>query len=155
MIRPQHERAVYDGLVQKGLDTFLPLYTATRRWSDRVKRLEAPLFPGYVFCRFDSQARTPVLRTPGVRSIVSFGGELIAVPDDEIERVQRILESGTGVEPWPFLKTGQHVRVERGPLAGLEGILAEVRDTWRVVVNLELLQRSIAVQLDRSSIATA
>src|SRR5690348_1031085 len=74
-IKPQHERAVQEGLDQKGLETFLPLYWATRRWSDRVKRLQLPLFPGYVFCRFDCSVRTPILRTPGVRAIVSFGND--------------------------------------------------------------------------------
>jgi transcription antitermination factor NusG len=151
-IKPHHEKAVQEGLDQKGLETFLPLYWATRRWSDRVKRLQLPLFSGYVFCRFDAGIRTPVLRTPGVRSIVSFGSDPLPVADFEIERIQRILASGAGVEPWPFLKVGQRVRVGAGALAGLEGILAEVRNTWRVVVNLELLQRSVAVQLDRDSI---
>src|ERR1035441_6663225 len=97
VIKPQHERAVQDGLCQKGLESFLPTYCAARRWSDRVKRLQLPLFPGYVFCRFEYGQRLPVLRTPGVRSIVSFGPEIIPVPNDDIDRIRRMVISGCGV----------------------------------------------------------
>ena len=152
VIKPQHERAVQEGLHQKGLESFLPLYRATRRWSDRLKHLQLPLFPGYVFCRFERSGKVPVLRTPGVRSIVSCGTEMLAVPEEEIDRVRLMASSGAAVEPWPFLKTGQRVRVCDGPLAGLEGILAEVRNATRVVVGLDLLQRSVAVQLNRDQI---
>ena len=152
VIKPQHERAVQDGLCQKGLESFLPTYCAARRWSDRVKRLQLPLFPGYVFCRFEYGQRLPVLRTPGVRSIVSFGPEIIPVPNDDIDRIRRMVISGCGVEPWPFLNVGQRVRVHDGPLTGLEGTLTEFRSTWRLVVGLELLQRSVAVQLARDQI---
>jgi transcription antitermination factor NusG len=150
--KPQHERAVRDGLVQKGLESFLPLYWTTRRWSDRTKRLQLPLFPGYVFCRVESARRLPVLQTPGVRSLVSFGTEMIPIPEVEVQRIQRMVESGCLIEPWPYLHAGQRVRVDHGPLTGLEGTLSEVRNTWRVVVGLELLQRSVAVQLDRTQI---
>jgi transcription antitermination factor NusG len=151
-IKPQHERAVADGLFQKGLESFLPMYWAARRWSDRVKRLQLPLFPGYVFCRFEYGQRLPVLRTPGVRSIVSCGPEVIPVPDEDIDRIRRMVTSDCSIEPWPFLKAGQRVRVNDGPLIGLEGTLAEFRSTWRVVVGLELMQRSVAVQLARYQI---
>jgi transcription antitermination factor NusG len=151
-IRPQHERAVHDGLRQKGLESFLPMYWTTRRWSDRVKRLQLPLFPGYVFCRFDFARRLPVLQTPGVRSVVSFGSEVVPIPDTDLERIQQMIDTGFPVEPLPYLQAGQRVRVNQGPLAGLEGTLSEVRNRWRVVVGLDLLQRSVAVQLDRSHI---
>jgi transcription antitermination factor NusG len=151
-IKPQHERVVQDGLLQKGLENFLPLYWSVRKWSDRSKKLQLPLFPGYIFCRLDPSRRVPVLQTPGVRSIVSFGTEIIPIPDEELGRVQQMIASGVAVEPWPYLRDGQRVRVEHGPLAGLEGTLSEVRNTWRVVVGLDLLQRSVAVQLDRSQI---
>jgi transcription antitermination factor NusG len=152
VIKPRHERAVLDGLSQKGLESFLPQYWAARAWSDRVKRLQLPLFPGYVFCRFEYGRRLPVLRTPGVRSIVSFGAEAIPVRDEDIERIRRMVTSGCSVEPWPFLKDGQRVRVADGPLTGLEGTLTGFRGTWRVVVGLDLLQRSVAVQLARDQI---
>jgi len=150
--KPQHEHVVTDGLRQKGLDTFLPLYWATRRWSDRVKRLQFPLFPGYVFCRFDHGDRVSVLQTPGVRWIVSFGGEHVPVANYEIARIQVLVASGSPLLPWPFLKKGQRVRVEDGPLSGLEGILAQGSDARRVVVSLDLLQRSVAVQVDRDRV---
>jgi transcriptional antiterminator NusG len=152
VIKPQHERAVQEGLQQKGLESFLPMYRATRRWSDRLKHLQLPLFPGYVFCRFETNGKVPVLRTPGVRSIVSCGTKILAVPEEEIDRVRLIASSGSAMEPWPFLKTGQRVRVCDGPLLGLEGIVAQVRNTTRVVVGMELLQRSVAVQLNRDQI---
>jgi transcription antitermination factor NusG len=152
MVKPQRENVVQEALEQKGLDVFLPMYWATRRWSDRVKRLKVPLFPQYVFCRADRSNRTTVLRTPGVRWIVSFGAEAIPVPEQEIEQIRRLVSSETAIEPWPFLRVGQRVRVDGGPLCGLEGILAEVRNTTRVVVGLELLQRSVAVELSRDRI---
>src|SRR6266542_3519675 len=152
VVKTQHEHVVHDGLCQKGLESFLPLYCATRRWSDRVKRLQAPLFPGYVFCRFDHRDRVSVLRTPGVRSIVSFGGTVTPIGNQEIERIQALVASGSPLEPWPFLKQGQRVRIDDGPLSGLEGILAEAGKGRRVVVSLDLLQRSVAVQLDRDRI---
>lgn len=153
--KPQHERVVHDGLTQKGLESFLPTYLASRRWSDRVKRLALPLFPGYVFCRFEVDQYVPVVRTPGVRSVVSFGADIPSIPDHDIERIRLMTASGLAVDPWPYLQNGQRVRVNDGPLMGLEGILAESRGTWRVVVNLELLQRSVAVQFAREQISRA
>lgn len=152
MVKPQRERVVQEGLDQKGLETFLPMYWATHRWSDRVKRLKVPLFPQYVFCRADRNHRAAVLRTPGVRSIVGFGAEVVPVPEWEIEQIQRLVSSDNAIEPWPFLRLGQRVRVNGGPLSGLEGILSEVRNTTRVVVGLELLRRCVAVQLSRDQI---
>lgn len=151
-IKPRHERAVEEALRQREIESFLPTYCAAHRWSDRVKRLHMPLFPGYVFCRFNQNQRLHVLRIPGIRSVISFGSQLIPVPDEEIDRIRRMVTSGCSIEPWPFLKSGQTVRINDGPLTGLEGILAEFRSTWRVVVGLNLLQRSVAVQLSRYQI---
>ena len=151
-VKPQHEQTVQYGLAQKGYEIFAPTYWAARRWSDRLKRLQLPLFPGYVFCHLGFGVRLSILRTPGVRSIVSFGTEIIPVPNEDIDRIRRMVTSGCSIEPWPFLKVGQRVRVHCGPLTGLEGILAEFRNTWRVVVGLELLQRSEAVQLSPDQI---
>ena len=148
-VRPQHEKAAAHGLERKGLEDFLPLYRDRRRWSDRVKELELPLFPGYVFCRFTLRQRAAVLATPGVRSIVGFGRTPAVVPQAEIEAIQAMVASGLPARPWPFLKVGQTVRIERGPLSGLEGILVQLKDAWRVVVSVPLLQRSVAVEIDR------
>jgi transcription antitermination factor NusG len=152
VIKPHHEQTVRQALLEKGLESFAPTYTAVQRWSDRLQRLQLPLFPGYVFCRFARNNRVPVLRTPGVRSIVSFGSEMMPVPEQEIERIRWMVSAAPAVEPWPFLRAGQRVRVQHGPLAGIEGILAEVRNTTRLVVSLEMLQRSVAVQLNRDEI---
>ena len=155
VIKPQHERTAYEGLRQRGMESFLPTYRATRRWSDRLKQLEVPLFPGYVFCRFEKTRKVPVLRTPGVRAIVSSGSEMLPIPGPEIDRVRQMVAGSAGVEPWPFLKTGQKVRVCDGPLVGLEGILSELRNAAYVVVGIDLLQRSVAVQLSRAQIRPA
>lgn len=147
--RPRHERVVAQGLTTLGLETFLPLYRSRRRWSDRTKELELPLFAGYVFARFGVLERVPILRTPGVRSIVSLGKFPTPIPDHEIQALQQMVASGVPVEPWPYLRVGQRVRLERGPLEGLEGILVQVKRGWRVVVSVNLLQRSVAAEVDR------
>ena len=105
-------------LNQKGFDLFLPTYTVKRRWSDRVKIVEQPLFPGYLFCRLDLRERwLPVLTTPGVNSIVGAGKEPIAIPETEIETVRRIVRSATAAEPWPYLHCGDRVTISDGPYA--------------------------------------
>jgi transcription antitermination factor NusG len=152
-VKPLHERAVADLLAAKSNDVFLPTQQCTRCWSDRKKVLHQPLFPGYVFCRVDAFRRVDVLRTPGVRSIVSFGGTHIPVPEEQIEGIRRIVASGFPVETLPLCTLGAKVRVRNGPFIGLEGILSSVREKSRLVVNLELLQRSVAVQIDRSAIS--
>ena len=127
----------------------MPTYVLKRRWSDRVKLLELPLFPGYVFCRLDPLVRLPVLTTPGVLSIVGSGKEPIAIPEKQIDDVRRIVQSTTSAEPWPYLECGDSVTISDGPLRGVEGILAMVKNSCRVVVSITLLQRSMAVEVDR------
>jgi transcription antitermination factor NusG len=151
-VRPQHEQSAERGLASKGLETYVPLYLAVRQWSDRTKTLQLPLFPGYVFCRFDRTQHTTVVRTPGVRMIVSFGGEPAPVPDRELEAVRRMLASGSQVEPWPFLEAGQRIRIASGPLSGVEGTLVETPESCRLVVNIEMFQRSCAVRVDRDNV---
>jgi transcriptional antiterminator NusG len=152
VIKSQQERMVSDVIQQKGIESFLPLFWAARRWSDRVKRLQLPLFPGYLFCRFAPGQRLHLLRTPGVKSIVSVGPDIAPVADDDIQRIRRMVTSGCTLEPWPFLQTGQKVRIHDGPLTGMEGILTEFRGAWRVLIGLELLQRSVIVQLAREQV---
>ncbi len=150
--RHQHEKAVHKYLTELGFESFLPLYRTRRRWSDRVKELELPLFGGYVFCRFALPERAPVLKTPGVRGIVSLGPQPAPVSEEEIAAVKQVVASGLPVEPWPFLKQGQTVRIRYGPLRDLEGGLVEFKGAWRVVVNVTLLQRSVAAEVDRSAV---
>lgn len=151
-VKPRHEFRVMAGLSSLGdVEGFLPTYQDKRIWSDRTKILDVPLFTGYVFARFEAKAlRMPVLRLGGVNSIVGFGGDPLALSDAEIESVRSLIASGFPVRQWPFLRAGQRVRVEHGPLRGVEGVILSQKDEWMMVVSIELLQRSIAVQLDRS-----
>lgn len=146
------EKAVSGQLGNKGYEQFLPVYKAKRQWSDRVKELELPLFPGYLFCRFDVNCRLPVLVTPGVKLIVGYGKAPTPISDAEIEAIRTVIESGAAAEPWPFLETGQRVRIQDGSLTGLEGILLQVKNSWRIVLSVELLRRSVAVEIDRASV---
>jgi transcription antitermination factor NusG len=152
-VKPNHERAAAQALESKGLETFLPLYRSRRRWSDRIKELELPLFAGYVFCRFAGAERARILSTPGVNSVVGFGNRPAPVDEGEIRAVRTLVASGLPVGPWPFLRVGERVRVDAGPLCGVEGILTQVKDAWRVVVSIELLQRSIAAEVDRDALS--
>jgi transcription antitermination factor NusG len=151
-VKPNHERTAAQALECKGLETFVPMYRSRRRWSDRIKELELPLFAGYVFCRFPGRERARILSTPGVNTVVGFGNKPAPVDDGEIVAVRTLVASGLPVGPWPFLRVGERVRVEAGPLSGVEGILTQVKDAWRVVVSIELLQRSIAAEVDRDSL---
>jgi transcription antitermination factor NusG len=148
-VKPRHERTSAAALRFKGYQEFVPLYQSRRRWSDRVKEIELPLFAGYVFCRFDARFRLPILTTPGVLKIVGAGRDPIPVQDSEMEALEAVARSGILAEPWPFLQAGCRVRVEEGPLRGTEGFLLEVKSRERLVLSVTLLSRSIAVEVDR------
>ena len=149
-VRPKYERLVASALLFKGYESFLPLCRRRSRWSDRIKEIELPLFPGYMFCRFEVNKRLPILVTPGVQRIVGIGKAPHPVDDSEIAALQAIVISGLRAEPWPYIQIGQRVRIERGSLAGVEGILTGVRGPARLVVSVNLLQRSVAVEIDES-----
>lgn len=148
-VKSNYERIASTALKGSGYVEFAPFYRSRRRWSDRVKETEAPLFPGYVFARFDPNNRLPILTAPGVVEVISFAKRPVPVPDDEIEAVSRILATSTSCGPWPFMQTGQHVLIEHGPLAGLEGILLEQKARFRLIVSVSILQRSVSVEVDR------
>ncbi len=148
----QHERQTEKALQSKGLETLVPLYRSRRRWSDRVKEMDMPLFAGYVLCQFDPTHRIQVLDTPGVSKIVGFGGAATALEDREVAGIQRLMALKVPLAPWPYLKAGDRVRVEHGPMRGLEGTLLRARDSLRLVVNFDVLQRSMAVQVDREAV---
>jgi transcription antitermination factor NusG len=154
-VKARHEQVVREALEMRGFEGYAPTCKVVRRWSDRFQKVETPLFAGYVFCRGITGSRTPILRIPGVRSVVSFGGEAARVPDAEIEHIRCVLASGFTVEPWPFLTVGTLVRIHAGPLAGVEGIVVEDRDNWRVVVSVQMLQRSVAVHVTRDALSPA
>jgi transcription antitermination factor NusG len=151
-VRSNHERITGAHLRDRGLEEFAPSYKIEKRWSDRVKLIDQYLFPGYVFCRFNPNDRLPILTTPGVVEVVGFGRMPEHVPDAEIERVRKMVDSGLLVTPYPYVQVGQAVLIERGPLSGVEGILAEVKGKLRLVVSINLLQRSVSAEVDRDSI---
>jgi transcription antitermination factor NusG len=150
--RHQHEKSVAENLAGRGLEVFLPAYEAIRQWGDRLKRLSLPLFPCYVFFRGNLENRVRVLSTPGVHSIVGFAGQPAVIESSEIEAIRVAVESHFAIEPHPFLRHGDRVRVKCGPLAGIEGILVRKRGLARLVLSAELLQKSVSVEVDAYSI---
>jgi transcription antitermination factor NusG len=149
-VRPRFEKIIASTLAGKGIEGFLPLYCHRRRWSDRMKEVYLPLFPGYLFCRIDMNKRLPVLITPGVMQIVGIGKAPHPVDESEIAALQAIVLSGLQTEPRSYLNIGEKVRIEVGPLAGVEGILTALKGSRRLVVSVSLLQRSVSVELDES-----
>jgi len=148
-VKSRCEKVVSMVAQNKGFEEFLPLYPSRRRWSDRLKSVELPLFPGYLFCRLDPQHRLPLLTIPGVLHLVGVGKTPVPIEDVEIAALQATIRSGLLAEPWPYLEIGQRVRLNEGPLAGLEGILIETSKPQRIVVSVTLLKRSIAVSIER------
>jgi transcription antitermination factor NusG len=148
-VRSNHERISAFHLQDRGYQEFSPSYKIERRWSDRKKEVEQFLFPGYVFCRLNPQQRLPVLSAPGVVGLVGCGKIPTPIPDEEIDRIRRMVQSGLLITPWPFLELGQTVLIEQGPLAGVEGILEEVKGKCRLVVSISLLRRSVGAEVDR------
>lgn len=147
--RPKHEKVVSALLEGKGYEQLLPLYQSWHRSSGRMKGVLLPLFKGYLFCRFDPLHRLPILITPGVSSIVGIGRAPEPIPSDEIAQIQASCASGLQVSPWPYLERGDLVRVECGPLQGVEGIFVNEKGGCRLVVSVEILRRSVAVEVDR------
>lgn len=151
--KPQHELLAASNLAAKQVEAFAPTYQHRRQWSDRIKVLAKPVFPGYVFCRISLDGGIPVLGTPGILGFVSFDRIPAMVPDREMEDVMRMTASGLPVEPSEYLDVGRRVRVIDGPLRGLEGILSDREHCDRVVVGIEMLRRSVSVEIDRTAIA--
>ena len=154
-VKPRHEKFVSQNLRNRGLEEFLPLHASKRSWSDRSAIVDLPLFPGYIFCQLSAAHRLLALSTPGVTSIIGFGGEDASIEAEEIDQVRTILSSGLPVEPWAYVKAGHRVEIHNGPLAGLQGTVVRERGLWRLVVNVELLQRSVAAEIGRESVHPA
>jgi transcription antitermination factor NusG len=150
--RHQHEKTVGHILSSKGFEVFLPLYSAVHRWKDRNKQLWLPLFPCYIFFKGGLERQLDILTTPGVYSVVAGSSRFAVIPEEEINRVRQTVENSTRVEPHPFLKSGERVRVMSGPLLGIEGILIRKKGQFRLVVSVEMLGKSIAAELDVSTI---
>lgn len=147
-VRYRHELRVGHLLESRGWNTLAPVYRSSRQWSDRRKEIELPLFSGYVFCRFPSEESRYVEDTPGVARIVRFNSRPAPIPAPEIASIQTMIAAGVSLSPWPFLKAGDRVRVERGPLRGLEGTLLRDGESSRLVISVGLLQRSIAAEVE-------
>jgi transcription antitermination factor NusG len=152
-VRSRHEKVVESGLKGKGYPAFSPFYRTKRRRIDRIIEMDVPLFPGYVFCHFDSNKRLPILTTPGIVEIVGPGHRPEPVEDAEIASIRTIALSGRPVQPWPFLKSGQRIRLQAGPLTGAEGIFLRIKDEYHLVVSITLLQRAISVVVEKDSVA--
>jgi len=144
---PRHEKLVADQIERRSLPCFLPLYRSVRRWKDRRKELDLALFPGYVFVRMALANRLRVLQLPGVVRLVSFRGQPAALPAEEIEALQDRLSRGLKIEPHPYLRAGRRVQVRSGPMQGLEGIIVRTKDRCRVVLSIDLIMRSVAVEV--------
>jgi transcription antitermination factor NusG len=152
-VKSRYEKAVASSAVSKGYEVLVPLYRARHDWSDRTKSLDLPLFPGYVFCRLDPERRFPLLTIPGVVHVVGIGKIPIPLDDQEVAALQAAVSSEVKVEPCSYVETGQRVRLDNGPLGGIEGFLMNTAERYRVVLNLSVLKRSIAVDIDHQWLA--
>jgi transcription termination/antitermination protein NusG len=150
--RSRHEQVVRSQLDERQVTVFLPTVARWSRWKDRKKKIDAPLFPGYVFARFDPADRLNVLKCSGVVSIVSFNGEPAPVPDDQIESIRTLVESTLPYDPCPMIKTGARVEVVHGPLKGVVGRLARKGSQSRLVLSVELIGQAISVQVDAADV---
>jgi transcription antitermination factor NusG len=146
--RHQHEKTVAEMLEAKGFEIFLPLYESVRKWKDRRKLLSLPLFPGYVFVRGALERRLPIMTTPGVHMIISRGERVATIPAAEIDAIRRTIEGQFRVEPHPFLRCGERVRVVRGSLEGVVGVLTRKKNHYRLVLSVEMLAQSVAIEID-------
>jgi transcription antitermination factor NusG len=143
-----HEKRVSEQLEHNGVEHFLPTYESVRRWKDRRVKLQLPLFPGYLFVRIALESRLKVLQIRSVIRLVGFNGCPLALPDWDIEALRQALANKLRCEPHPYLKIGRRVRMRSGPLQGMEGILANCKNQFRVVLSIELIMKSIAVEVD-------
>lgn len=149
MVRTNLTRTIEGLLLSKGFEAFAPCNTVKRRWCDRVATIVTPLFPGYVFVKLDPQRRLAALTTPGVYGMVVFGKSPAEIPAQEIANLKTLLKSGIPLVPCDFLRRGDRVRIEEGPLAGVSGHVIDDRKTYRLVVSVDLIERSVAVEVDR------
>lgn len=150
-----HEKRVAEQLVVRAVEHFLPLYDSVRRWKDRRVKLHLPLFPGYVFVRLALRDRLQVLCVPGVARLVGFNGTPAAIPGEDIEALRASLDNGVRAEPHPYLTIGRRVRVMGGPMTGVEGILVRRKGKLRVVISIDQIHRSVAIEVDASEIVPA
>jgi transcription antitermination factor NusG len=147
--RPRHEKKVAQELQAKGILPYLPLHASLHRWSDRLQSVSLPLFPGYVFVRTGASVhdRVAVLQTNGITGFVGVRGQGISIPDQQIQAIQAVIQSGVSIGQYPFLQEGTRVRIRSGSLAGVEGLLVAKNEDLSLVISVELIQRSLAVRI--------
>lgn len=145
-VKANREQITNISLCGRGYETFLPLYSHSPESTGKPK----PLFPGYVIARFDPHNRLTVLTSPGVVGVVGFGSVLAPLADEEVAAIQSMVNSRQPLYPWPYLREGQRVRIIKGSMTGVEGVVTQFRRGWRVVASITILQRSVAVEVDRS-----
>lgn len=150
--RHQHEKVVAEILCAKGFEVFLPLHESIRRWKDRQKVLSLPVFPCYVFVRGGLKRRLQVVTTPGVHTILNHGDRVAIIPEAEIDAIRRAMDARFRMEPHPFIRCGDRVRVMRGSLQGLEGILVRKKNQFRLVLSVDMLAKSVAVEIDATDV---
>lgn len=146
--RSRHEQSVKMQLDQKGIEGFFPTYSKISQWKDRKKTIELPLFPGYLFVKIPPVSRREVLTAFGVVSLVGDGCAPLPVPEEQILNIHRLLEAEIKYDPHPYLQIGHRVRIGNGPLEGIEGILSRKKNLSRLIVSIDLIGRSVSVEID-------
>jgi transcription antitermination factor NusG len=154
-VRHQHERKAANLLESKGVEVFLPTHKSTRKWKDRNKVLSLPLFPGYLFLQCMLEEKYNVLNTPGIFFLVESGGCPCAIPQQEIEAVRRVVDSGIPAQSHAFVAEGDRVSIRSGPLAGVSGILSRFRNQYRIVLTVELLRKAVSIEVEIDNIEPA
>jgi len=152
LVRSRHEKLVTRHLEHQGLKYLLPVYRSVRRWKDRRKELDMALFPGYVFVNLNLRDRLGVLQAPGVVQFVTFQGQPAAVPDSEIRALESSMCAGLQPQPHPYLRQGREVRVKSGPLVGAEGIMIRRKEGFRLVLSIDLIMRSVILEVDEADV---
>jgi transcriptional antiterminator NusG len=150
--RSRHEQVVREQLERKGLEAFLPTITRWSRWKDRKKQIDWPLFPGYCFARFDAGERLPVLTCTGVVSIVSFDGDIVSIPEQEIDGIRRLVESDLQFDPCALIREGMMVEVTHGPLKGVVGRLVRKGAHARLILSVDLIGQAVSVEVDAADV---
>jgi transcription antitermination factor NusG len=154
-VRPRHEKAVALQLREKEQEYFLPVVRETRKWGNRLTLVDLPLFPGYIFGRSQRWALLPILKTPGVTDVLRAGSHPAPVEEHEIQALKTAIRANVHIEPYPYIEAGEKVHINDGPLAGLGGVVVDVRNARRLVLSLTLLHRSVLVELDPASVVRA
>ena len=150
--RSRHEQVVREQLERKQIESFLPTVTRWSRWKDRKKKVDWPLFPGYCFARFDPGERLPILKVPGVVSIISFEGEPAPIPEHEIDGIRQLVESDLAFDPCPMIHEGMMVEVMHGPLKGVVGRLMRKNEKARLVLSVDLIGQAVSVEVDAADV---